>query len=399
MRGMNGFAVAVLGLALLAPTGAEQEWTATDGGWVSGPVEYVDTLEEDAGGGSSAVLHRHRLYVTTFKSFSIYDVRDALNPKHLSTTPLGVHAFNEQPETNGKFLLLSNDMKKIDAGVDPPRLAGVGSLEVWDVRDPRNPQHLASLEMPKREHQWTCVFDCDYAYGAGGAIVDLSHPEDPRIVGDWTDDLETPPTASQIHAIDEVAPGLVLTGGIDSYLVDGREDPADPTIIATVPGDRSAVAAHVAWPHAPDGRWALVSTETPLGGDCNEGSGGLLTYDTTGWRDSGTFRPVDEYRFSESFAARPRTYTDGRSAHHVFGCSAYSFGVPEHFAETGLVAVAWFEDGMRLLRVADDGTLTEVGGFLPLGGSSTKPVWRNDEVVYLVDTYRGVDILRVDVGD
>lgn len=98
--------------------------------------------------------------------------------------------YNEQPETNGKILLLSNDISELNAGVDPLRLRAVGSLDIWDVSDPEDPQPLARLQLPKREHIWTCVADCEYANGAGGSIVERdSRAPSPSLPGDlpWLD--------------------------------------------------------------------------------------------------------------------------------------------------------------------------------------------------------------------
>lgn len=401
MRVSSGFVGLVLFvIAFAVPGGANEEWRPTTGGWVSGNVDYVDTVPFDAVSGSSAKLHRNTLYVTTFRSFSIYDVTDALKPELLSTTPLGVQLFNEQPDTNGKILLLANDTKSVDAGVDPLRLRGVGALDIWDVTDKKNPRQLASLALPKREHIWTCVLDCEYAYGAGGSIVDLSDPANPKIVADWVEQTQAPLTTTTIHTIEEVAPGQVLTGSAMVYYLDAREDPTRPQVLAqvkptlTVPGAPSnptSLPAHVDWPNAGTGQFMLMSMETPLAGQCDENSGGFRTYDTTNWESTQRFTLADEYVFTDN----PGTYTNGRAAHHVWGCSAYSMGAAEHFETTGQVAVAWFEDGVRLLRVAADGTIDEIGGFLPLGGSSATPIWRNDEVIYTIDMYRGIDILKV----
>ena len=413
MRVAKIMAGVALVLALTAVPGtASAQWQQTAGGWVSGDVEYVDTLYREAGTAVSAKLHGRHLYVTAFRSFSIYDVTDPVKPVWLSTTPLGVQAFNEQPDTNGKVLLLSNDTSALDAGIDPPRLRTAGTLEIWDVRDKTSPQHLASLPLPKREHIWTCVLDCAYAYGGGGAIVDLSDPASPTIVGDWAQSYASDVPGTGFHTVQEVAPGLVLTGAARVGYLDARQDPANPRLLAEVapelsapgtPSNPTSLPAHLAWPGATAGsdagRFLLMSMETPFGLDCDETAGGFRTYDTTDWDTTGTFTFVDEYVFDTPLQADPPTYTNGRAALHAWGCSAYAFDAAEHFGASGQVAVAWFEDGLRLLRVSGDGSIDEVGGFLPAGGSSATPLWRNDEVVYVVDIYRGVDILRIDSGD
>lgn len=414
MRTATALAAAVVLLvAVQASVGtAADEWQATAGGWVAGDVEYVETLVAEAGTAVSGTLHGRHLYVTAFRSFSIYDVTDPLSPQWLSTTPLGAQVYNEQPDTNGKTLLLSSDISEVDAGADPLRLSGIGSLEIWDVDDKENPAHLASLELPKREHIWTCVADCEYAYGAGGSIVDLGDPANPKIVGDWAESYAADVPASGFHTIEEVAPGLVLVGAEKVLYLDARTDPAAPTLLAGTsptlsqpgfPSNPTELPAHVEWPgataDAQAGDFLLMSMETPFGLDCDDTSGGFRTYATTGWEQTQQFNFVDEYAFDTPLTEQPRTYSDGRAAHHAWGCSAYAFDVAEHYAQTGQVAVAWFEDGLRLLQVDDEGMIEEVGGFLPLGGASATPLWRNDEVIYVVDLYRGVDILRVQPDD
>jgi hypothetical protein len=56
--------------------------------------------------------------------------------------------------------------------------------------------------------------------------------------------------------------------------------------------------------------------------------------------------------------------------------------------------VAWYENGLRLLSVAPDGQITSSGWFLPHGGNVFDVRWITDRVVYSLDHYRGIDILR-----
>jgi hypothetical protein len=411
MRGMlRGLAAAVLVLGLTVQAGAasEREWRATPGGWVSGPLEYVDTVPFEAGSGVSAVLHGRHLYVTTFRSYSIYDVKNALKPVRLSTVPLGVQLFNEQPDTNGKILLLTADVGPLAHDLstyDPAKDAAKPlrrALVVVDVQDKASPRTIASLTLTRREHIWTCVLDCRYAYGAGGAIVDLADPAKPALVGDWSPLVDPAPEPARVHTIEEVAPGRVVVGADPVFYLDARRDPTRPEVLAQMrpaltepgaPSNPTSLPAHVAWPSQAKSRWLMMGMETPLGGRCDKTAGGFRTYDTSGWESTRTFTFADEYALTDDSDA---TYTNGRSVHHVWGCSAYAIDAPEHFDRSGQVAAAWFEDGVRLLQVdRRTGKIAEIGGFLPAGGSSATPLWRNDEVIYSIDLYRGIDILRV----
>lgn len=380
-------------------------WRPTTGGWVAGPVDYVRTLPTEAGTAIDAALHDDLLYVTSWRSFSIYDVSDPLDPERLSVRHTPGQLLNEEPETNGDILLLSHDQQP------------AAELHVWDVRDPRSPQPVTEFATRVNQHMFTCVLDCAYVYGARGAIIDLRDPSAPVEVGDWT--TVAPFENRLAHAIEEVAPGIVMTGSHPGYVLDAREDPANPDVLATyrsqddgrssfVIGPDVAMPAQTAWPQVTAGRsagarpadagtvadrFALVSTETPFSGNCADDSGGFATFDTRGWEETGRFELVDDHRLTTN-----GTFTDGRPPANAVGCSAFGFDLePGYGQETRTAAVAWFEHGVRLLEIDDEGRISEIGGFVPHAGSSAQTVWLDDGIVYVVDLERGIDILRVGV--
>jgi hypothetical protein len=60
----------------------------------------------------------------------------------------------------------------------------------------------------------------------------------------------------------------------------------------------------------------------------------------------------------------------------------------------GLVAIAWYEHGTRFLQVGRDGSISEVGWFLPLGTTASAAYWITDRIVYVSDYNRGLDVIR-----
>ncbi|HEV3475452.1 MAG TPA: hypothetical protein VG602_08805 [Actinomycetota bacterium] len=389
---LGGFVTTVLTLLATPGTATEQdqEWRLTPGGWASGAVEYIRTVPFEAGTGIDAVLHGKYLYTTSWRSFSIYDVSSALNPQLLSQTPTPGQLINENPQTNGKILLLSND--------------NIGrTLDIYDVSNKAAPAKIASYADLERNHIWECVLDCEYAYGATGAILDLSDPAKPQRVGNWT--AAKRPTGG-FHSIEEVAPGLVLTGSSPMLLLDARTDPANPVLLAElkpkttkpprpyviIGGAPNSLPARVAWPSDATSRYVLVSMETPFSGDCAEHSGSFLTYDSQGWNEPGFdgFEQVDEYRMTDNGLPN-----EGSAPVNFFGCTSYGLDVNGSYDTNGLVGTAWFEHGTRVLRVGGDGKLSEVAGFVGHGGNAVRPVWRNDEVLYVIDFHRGIDVLYV----
>jgi hypothetical protein len=422
MRRAARLVMAVAAMALLAAGGAgatgvpaagadRQAWEAVPGGWVSGSVEHLRTLAEDAVGASDAVLHGDRLYVSTWRSVSVYDVADPANPRRLGSLPLVPGLYAEEPQTDGDILLVSRDAQ-FAPGRDflppvthhTPRVGGV--MEVFRVGGGRTtPEPLATYESDQRDHLWTCVLDCAYAYSAFGSIVDLRRPEAPAKVGSWKQRAGVSPRLE--HHIAEVAPGVVLTGGVPMYVLDAS-DPEQPRVIASLtppttrpgkPQMQEAIPARTAWPqHGTDehgsvhDRFLLVSMETPFTGPCGDWAGEVLTFDTEGWRTGGGFRPVGRYQLP-----RNGTYTDGNPPYNAVGCSAYGLAAHPRYGVDGdrRAAVTFFEHGVRVLAVEADGALAERGGFVPHAGNSATVVWVSDEVLYVIDLQRGIDVLRV----
>jgi hypothetical protein len=86
---------------------------------------------------------------------------------------------------------------------------------------------------------------------------------------------------------------------------------------------------------------------------------------------------------------------EGSAPVNFFGCTSYGLDTNPSYQKNGLVGTAWFEHGTRVLRVDADGKISMVAGFLGHGGNAVRPVWRNDEVLYVIDFHRGIDVLYV----
>jgi hypothetical protein len=400
MHGVRITAVSITAVLALGtiPAAAGNPWEpTTGGGWVSGPVEHLATIAQEAGTAIDAVVHDDHLYVTTWRSFSIYDISDPRDPQRLATEPLVTGMIGEEPQTNGEILLISRDTRMTPPG-SPVRVGGV--LDIYDVRDKTDPTLIGTYESTRTDHLWACVFDCDYAYSATGTILDLRDPTEPTAVGDWSQVADY----RGWHHIAEVAPGLVLTGTVPMFLLDAADDPTAPTVLAeidvpvTVPefslsANETALPARVAWPQQAEDRYAIVSMETPFKGQCSDQAGEVLTFDTDGWEESGTFEHVDRFQIADN-----GTYTDGNSPYNALGCSAYGLDTHTAWGDDGrLAAVTFFEHGLRILAVDDQGSLGEIGGFIPLAGNSTAVRWGADDLLYVIDLHRGIDILEIDL--
>ena len=58
-------------------------------------------------------------------------------------------------------------------------------------------------------------------------------------------------------------------------------------------------------------------------------------------------------------------------------------------ANGGLVAIAWYEQGVRFLKVDSAGKIEEIGYWLPMAGQSSDVDWISERVVYVADYLRG----------
>jgi hypothetical protein len=64
------------------------------------------------------------------------------------------------------------------------------------------------------------------------------------------------------------------------------------------------------------------------------------------------------------------------------------------YRDGGLVAIGWYEHGTRFLKIGLDGSIEEIGYFIPMGTRSSGVYFRNDRIAYIADYYRGFDVVR-----
>src|SRR5829696_5168497 len=157
----------------------------------SANVTALMTLNEP--NGISANFRGNLMYLSTSRGLAIYDISKPESPQRLSFFPLP-HFENEDVDTNGEILLISNDPSE-----------GKGILYILDVRDPRSPKLLSQLdtgtaidlfgldeefgfELPEplrtgTGHTASCIQNCRYVYLAGTSrgidIADLTDPRKP----------------------------------------------------------------------------------------------------------------------------------------------------------------------------------------------------------------------------
>lgn len=195
------------------------------------------------------------------------------------------------------------------------------------------------------------------------------------------------------HDVTEVAPGRVVTASIPLMrFLDARRDAVRPRQRATADSHATGTNGYIgtaAWPRAGHDSFLLTTEETSFTPRCEPQTSSFATWDASRWRKTRTFTLIDTYRLANG------TVVDGSPPVNAVGCSTHVFDAHPDFHDGGLVAVAYYEHGTRLLRVTGDGAIREVGWFLPWAGSTSAAYWVTDEIVYAIDFTRGIDILRV----
>ncbi len=328
-------------------------------------IEYIQTAVEqtDTSGGA---FHGKYMYITTARALSIYDLSDPLNPALTGVLPLPQQPqFSEEdPDTNGKILLIGT----------------LGTLFVVDVEDKTNPTIVGQLQGADN-HTISCVLDCKWGYGSEGDIVDLRDPANPKMAGNWGEGMP----AGDGHDVTEVSPGLIVTSSNPIMLLDARKDPTKPVVRALGIEPNMGYIHGNEWPNDGTDDFLLVGSES--GGGCGPPPAGhFMVWDTSKVSVTRTFEFVDRFHWENG------NPSEGDAAANSF-CGHW-FQEHPTFRNGGLVAMANYEHGTRLLQVTSKGKIKEVGWFLPIGGATSAAYWVTDRIIYAVDYQRGLDILR-----
>jgi hypothetical protein len=390
-------------------------------------IEYLGRFPEHAGtAGGYPSEDGTVFYLTDPRGVYTYDTTDPARPTLLGSVALyqqttGVALAQEDPDTNGEILL-------VDGATTPA--ATSSRLHVVDVSDPSDLRILSSL--PVTDHTWTCVTgvdatgaenSCAYAYGRAGHIVDLTDPAAPELlehtwrgsVG-YGDRGNSPYT----HDLTEIRPGLVMTAGASAVLMD-TSDPTAPVYLTEI-GERdrfSSLGYHsVEWAREGRDRYVVLGTEiapaavpglpgaadNTAGSDCEGENSVIETWDAsevlkalriyerngrTAVFDKAQFRQVDSYD-----ASGRGLFLTGDAPGSQLYC-AHWMELHPTFSDGGLMAVAYYNRGTRFVEVGDDGTMSEVGWFTPAEGYAGSPQWVSDDVVYVMDYRRGLEVVRL----
>lgn len=382
-------------------------------------VEHLGRFPEHTGtAGGALSADGTRFYLTDPRGVHVYDTTDPASPSLLGSlrlfqTTTGAALAQEDPDTNDRILL-------VDGGPTP---AGPTALNVVDVSDPKALKVLATV--PVTDHTWTCVSgvdasrrknSCAYAYGRSGHVVDLRNPAKPALLeSTWREavDYGTRGNSPYTHDLTEIRPGLVMSAGSTSILMD-TSNPAKPLRLTAIDQQQRfpSLGFHsVEWARGGTSPWLVAGTEIAPGGptnaagsDCAGENSVIETWDAravvralrtykpgTGAKGlrGATFTKVDAFQ-----VAGRGIFLDGAAPGHVLYCAHWMELHPD-FAAGGRMAVSYYDRGTRFVDVGKDGRMKEIGWIVPAEGYSGSPQWITDDIVYVMDYRRGLEVVRL----
>lgn len=310
-----------------------------------------------------------------------YDVSDPKRPElldHMGADEIQIQSNeNEDMATNGDILLLSQFN----------RTNALNRLLVIDVRDPRDMNVIATLQ-GAGGHTLECLYDCQWAYGSSsgsaseGIIIDLRNPRKPRLLDKgWREVIGD----TSAHDVTEVRPGLVVTSSTPMFVLD-TTDPTKPRVLTRTDGAAPHTGHNNIWPRSGKDRFLFSASEGVNNGRCEmyEADGkALQVWDTRGWR-TGRLKALGTYVLTNGGGHPPV------DALGVQGCSAHWAHEHPIFHDGGLVAMAAYSHGVRLLHIGRDGKPREVGYFLKDVHGAIDVEWITNRILYVIEDGGGI---------
>jgi hypothetical protein len=364
---------------------------------MSSNVEYLGSIQDDVGLTTGAKIVGQRMFVTSGRNISIYDISDPASPRRLGALKTNIAWENEEVPTNGKVLAVASDFYSVGVPECVAALAAAGCVQFFDVRDPSAIKQVGTI--PIANHTAECVLNCQYFYGRAGTIIDargILNGTPPKVIGNWITELQAQGVDERrCHHIREIRPGVLLTAcqpfaAISVNAADGGS-PAHPKVLYT--GEAAKFVHSARWPRRGRDKLVLTGGEQNFTGRCERNNSEFSVYSAEKVLagQSTTF----EGPLAQVGPAGNGVYADGKPVAGALGCSVHWFQEHPTFRDGGLVAISEYEDGVRFLQITPAGQIQEQGYFLSLGSSSSSPKWAGkDDVLYSIDYQRGIDILR-----
>ena len=392
---------ALLGLGFAAPAATAAmgpDYVSSDN------IQLIDRIKT-VGDGVGGRIVGNILYVTSTKSLTLYDISDPEHPKQIGSETMDIEFENEEVPTNGKLLGISGqigcpDPTSTNVTTGTVGTSSTGCLTLYDVSNPSAVKRLTNVA-GAGQHTSACVFDCQYLLGSTGAVTDARDPAHAKLIGDWQ--LGLPGGKgyfkASCHHLREIVPGIILGSCQPIILMSVRPEDGGsilkPVVLATGTNQDERFIHSGRWPNNGTDRFVLIGGETNAEPVCNDTVGSFMVWDAGAVGSAAKPNVGSQFKLLDEVRPINGNYADGHSPNNGLGCSVHWFQERPGFRNGGVVANAQYENGTRILQITPEGKIVEQGFFLPIGGSTSSPLWSPDgRVIYSVDYARGVDVLK-----
>ena len=404
--------------------GSRQVSQAVPAGNISSNLEFLSNLQLPTA--ISIAFVKDVAFVSTVEGLFSVDISDPSSPKLLGALPMYIYE-NEHMQSDPKrnLVIISRDPRGFTtpATTDFP----YGAMHIIDVSNPAVMVQL-SFTLTPAGHTATCINDCQFLWIAGPrkAInqdaswggrpiwpLDISDPRNPKECPNphWLDLASNDGVTDYSHDVDVDAMGVAWVSGSGhirgfwtsgSHLnpVSGKVETA--TACEPVPyAGGGTNEGQIAAPNSGvmhnssrnlgigvDGRLgdAVFGTEEVTVTDCSK-SGRFVSYDIgqsfqgQGWIN--TAKTHFRLRKLDQWTPQNKPGSTGCDSAHWFQDRG-----------DGLIAIAFYSQGTRLLDVRDPSHIRQVGYYNPSSTNTWAAYWHGKNEVVIADFTRGLDILR-----
>lgn len=321
-------------------------------------------------------LHDGFAYASSRFHLSVIDVRDPEAPQLVKKLPIPSRDVDIL-EVNGRTIL----------GVDDDR----AEILFVDATDPVNAYHVSTISLPGNSHNLvalpgTTLFYNSRAYNPPGIdIIDVADPENPVLVKVWNDGYP----CHDITVYTDVGRAYCANAWGQTYVLD-ITDPLNPVRLLRITNPDIYIH-HWAIP-TPDHRTLIIgdekygepdgcvdSTTTPVG-TISASSGAVWFYDIAATADLGLGMSAIE----KGWVSLPAEPTGPCTSH--FGSM---------IGDTGVMVVGWYTGGVVLIDYDGPGMPRLVDQYR-VSDSYAWDARYVDGYVFVGDSFRGLDVLRVD---
>lgn len=259
-------------------------------------------------------------------------------------------------------------------------------VRLIDVRNPKKPRFLSSVELPGGAHTLTVYPGTEYIYASPGGlnnggsveqILDASNPKKLKVAATFK------PNQLGCHDITfgKAADGdrmLAFCAGGGEVTIWDVTDPLAPAVIAH--GFTPSFFPHAAVP-TPDGEYLVMTDEAFAVHDCVGGpTGSVWVYDIR----------IPELPLLVGHWGPQRGAAPVGTAASAW-CTAHNLNF---VGNTRQAVISWYTGGTSVVDFSDPTFPTEVAYFRADDTDSWSSYW-HDGLIYVNDLARGIDVLQV----